>query len=269
VLVPLLANLPYNNRSRYYLAHDYVDNILGSIAPGGLLLTLDWQVASPMLYTAQIERRRTDVSVVDVQLCRRPWYFDYLKHSYPDFVSRAQPEIDTFVQEAQQWESDPGSYANDRSNSLRIALKFQAMLRAFVASHEKVAPVYLTRDFLLAEEGDKEFFNWVAANYDIVPQGLVFKLMPRTQAFHELEEVHWQLRGFTDKTVKFENDDVVKTKVLPSYTIMLVNRGRYLALFGRYQRAIDAFAQALSLDPNMAIAQEGMRDSVLKLNQVR
>ena len=48
---------------------------------GSLLLTLDWQVASPMLYTREVEHLRRDVRVIDVNLLRRLWYFDYLKRA--------------------------------------------------------------------------------------------------------------------------------------------------------------------------------------------
>src|SRR5215813_15576770 len=48
--VTLVANWPFNNRRQYFIAHDYVENLLNTIAPNGLLLTLDWQVASPMFY---------------------------------------------------------------------------------------------------------------------------------------------------------------------------------------------------------------------------
>jgi hypothetical protein len=267
VLVPFQANWRFNNRSRYYLAHDYVENILSSVEPNGLLLTFDWQVASPMLYTRQIEQRRPDVSVVDVPLCRRGWYFDYLKRSYPEFVKRSQPQIEAFALEDEQWELHPEIYTNNTTNSARISAKFQEMLRSFVTNQEKVAPVYFTCDFLLADGGDKEFTTWVTTNYELIPEGLVFKLMPRASGFHELEEVHWELRGLADGTLKFENDDVVRTKVLPAYTVMLVNRGKYLALFGRYQQAVDAFSQALLLHPGLGIAEEGLRSSMSRLNR--
>ena len=87
-LVPalaLVANWPFNNRSHYFIAHDYVENIQGTIEPNSLLLTLDWQVASPMLYTREIEQHRRDIKAVDVHLLRRSWYFDYLRRAYPGF----------------------------------------------------------------------------------------------------------------------------------------------------------------------------------------
>jgi Protein of unknown function (DUF2723) len=56
LLIPLLglfAHWPYNNRGHYFIAHDYVENIQSTIEPNGLLLTLDWQVASPMCTRAR------------------------------------------------------------------------------------------------------------------------------------------------------------------------------------------------------------------------
>src|SRR5947207_3956814 len=67
----LAANWPFNNRRHYLIAHDYVENLLSTIEPNGLLLTQDWQVVSPMLYAQEVEQRRPDVKVVDVNLLRR------------------------------------------------------------------------------------------------------------------------------------------------------------------------------------------------------
>ena len=49
--------------------------------------------------------------------------------------------------------------------------------------------------------------------------------------------------------------------MLPAYTSMLVNRGRYLALFNRHERAIFAFKEALALNPRLAAAQQGLAES--------
>jgi len=40
-ILTLAANWPYNNRSHYFIAHDYVENIQSTIEPSSLLLTLD------------------------------------------------------------------------------------------------------------------------------------------------------------------------------------------------------------------------------------
>ena len=122
--IALAGNWRFNDRSRYFVAHDYVENILGTIEPGGLLLTLDWQVASPMLYSREIEGRRRDVKVVDIHLLRRSWYFDYLRRAHPQLFIRSQREIDTFLAELRQWERDPGAYRESAARTERIASLF-------------------------------------------------------------------------------------------------------------------------------------------------
>src|SRR5881392_3346935 len=54
------ANWPFNDRRHYFIGGDYVENLLSTIEPNGLLLTQDWQVAGPMFYEQEVERRRTD-----------------------------------------------------------------------------------------------------------------------------------------------------------------------------------------------------------------
>ena len=105
--IALAGNWPFNNRRHYFIASDYVENLLSAIEPNGLLLTMDWQVASPMLYAQEIEQRRRDVKVVDVKLLHRPWYFDYLKRAYPDLIERSRDKVDAYVADLKAWEHDP------------------------------------------------------------------------------------------------------------------------------------------------------------------
>jgi tetratricopeptide (TPR) repeat protein len=97
-----------------------------------------------------------------------------------------------------------------------------------------------------------------------VPQGLVFNLTS-DQSFHDSPDLRLKTRGLADGTLRFEKDDVVNLKVLPAYTSMLINRGRYLASFNQHERAIAAFRQALALNPGLALAQQGLAESAAKL----
>jgi tetratricopeptide (TPR) repeat protein len=97
-----------------------------------------------------------------------------------------------------------------------------------------------------------------------VPQGLVFNL-ETDQGFHESPDAHLRMRGLADGTVRFAKDDVANLKILPAYTRMLTNRGKYLALFNQHERAILAFKEALALDPNLAAAQQGLAESRAKV----
>src|SRR6266496_3057113 len=262
--IAFTANWPFNNRRHYFVAHDYVENILSAIEPNSLLLTLDWQVASPMLYAQEIEQRRRDVKIVDINLLRRSWYFDYLKHAYPGLIERSRDKIDAFVADLKKWEHDPGAFANSQALTQMITAEFEEMIQSMVTNENRIAPVYITSDLLFADTVNGELTRWLTQKYQLVPQGLVFSLA-RDRNFHDSRDVHLQTRGLADGTLRFEKDDVVNLKVLPVYTGMLINRGRYLALFNQHERAIAAFRQALALNPGLAAARQGLAESMGKL----
>ncbi len=257
------ANWPFNNRRHYFIAHDYVENLLSTIESNGLLLTQDWQVVSPMFYAQEIEQRRRDVKVIDVNLLRRSWYFDYLRHAHPDLVERSREQIDAFVEILKQWERDPAAFATNQLLTQRISAAFFEMLRSIVTNENRVAPVYVTQDLLFVDTMNGELTKWITQNYQLVPQGLVFNLAA-DQSFHDLPDPHLQTRGLVDGTVRFDKDDVVNLKILPAYTSMLVNRGRYLALFNQHERAIVAFKEALALNPSLATARQGLAENTAK-----
>jgi transmembrane protein TMEM260 (protein O-mannosyltransferase) len=258
------ANWPFNNRRHNFIANDYVENLFSTIAPDGLLLTQDWQVASPMLYAQEVEQRRHDVKVVDINLLRRSWYFDYLKQAHPGLMERSRDKIEPYLALLKQWEQDPGSFNRNQELSRRISMAFLDLIQAMVRNEIKVAPVYITNDLLIPNQTNGYLTQWIAQTYQLVPQGLVFNLAG-DQSFHELPELHLQMRGLTDGTVRFEKDDVINTKILPAYSRMFTNRGRYLALANQHERAVAAFRKALALDPNLAEARKRLAESEAKL----
>jgi len=261
---PFAANWPFNNRRHYFIAHDYVQNLLSTIEPNGLLLTQDWQVVSPMFYAQEVEQLRRDAKIVDINLLRRSWYFDYLRHAYPGLVERSRDKIESFVAILQEWERDPAAFASSESLTQRISAAFFDMIRSIVKEEQKVAPVYIANDVLQANTTNSEATKWITQSFQLVPQGLVFYLAT-DQGFHDSPEPHLETRGLADGSLRFEKDDVVNVKVLPSYTSMLVNRGRYLALFNEHERAIRVFREALTLNPALTMARQGLSESTAKL----
>jgi hypothetical protein len=106
--------------------------------------------------------------------------------------------------------------------------------------------------------------QWLTKTYQLVPQGLVFNLT-RESSFHDSPDLRLETRGLADGTMRFAKDDVVNLKILPVYTSMLVERGRYLAAFNQHRRAILAFREALALDPHLAAARNGVTQNTAKL----
>ena len=116
-------------------------------------------------------------------------------------------------------------------------MAFLEMVQSMVRNEIKVAPVYMTNEVLSADKTNGYLTQWIPQTYQLVPQGLVFNLAT-DQSFHDSPDPHLRMRGLADATVRSASDDVVRLKVLPAYTRMLINRGRYLALFNQHQRAI-------------------------------
>ena len=259
----LAANWPFNNRRQYFIAQDYVKNLLSTIAPNSLLLTLDWQVVSPMFYAQEVERLRPDVKVVDINLLRRSWYFDYLKHAYPGLIRRSREKIEVFVENLKEWERDPGAFAKSSALTQRISAAFIEMIQSMVMNESKDAAVYITNDLLFADSVNGDLTRWLSQKYQLVPEGLVFNLA-NGQGFHDSPDIQLQIRGLADGTLRFAKGDPVNVKIIPAYTTMLISRGRYLALFGQHERAVAAFEQALALNPDLALARQGLAESAAK-----
>ena len=258
------ANWPFNNRRHYFIADDYVENLFSTIAPNGLLLTQDWQVVSPTFYAQEIEQRRRDVKVIDINLLRRSWYFDYLRRANPGLIERSRDKIDPYVELLRLWERDPAAFDGNQDLTRRISMAFLELVRSMVRNEINVAPAYITNDVLSADKTNGYLTQWIPQTYQLVPQGLVFDLAI-DQGFHDSPDSHLRTRGLADGTLRFADDDVVKLKVLSVYTRMLTNRGRYLAAFNQHERAIIAFKEALALDPNLTAAQQGLAESAAKL----
>jgi len=272
LLVPILAlsaNLPYNNRSHYYIAQDYTKNILSTIEPGGMLLTRDWQVYSPMLYVREIEHQREDAVVIDVNQLRRSWYYEYLARAYPATIEQARDKVDAFLEDLRHWEQDADLYQQDLTLNQRINSRFYEMILAFVTNQIKSAPVYVTLDIAANRDGtDSELTKSLGAAYQFIPQGLVFQLLT-SREFQPPVEPQLSLRGLGDGTVRFEDDDVVKLKVLPVYVTIFYNRGRYLAVNGRHEQAINSFKEALDMDQGFTLAQKALNESLANLRKAK
>jgi len=217
-----------------------------------------------MLYVQEVEQRRPDVKVVDINLLRRSWYFEYLKHAHPDLMERSSEKIDPYVEILKQWENDPASFNRNQDLTRRISMAFLDVIQAMVRNEMKVAPVYITNDVLVPNQTNGYLTQWIPQTFQLVPQGLVFNLAT-DQNFHEPPDSRLQMRGLADGTARFEKDDVINTKILTAYSRMLTNRGRYLALFNQPERAIVAYKEALVLDPNLAEARKGLAEIEAKL----
>lgn len=129
------------------------------------------------------------------------------------------------------------------------------MIFSFITNHMQNAPVYVTRDLALKQSGqDADLTKWLLEKYKIIPQGLIFRVSQEAVLDNYIKP-QLNTRGLVDGTLKFEDDDVVKKKVLPVYVSMFINNGRYWTLQNQHETAIDWYKEALALEPNNQAAK--------------
>ena len=140
---------------------------------------------------------------------------------------------------------------------------------ALIASHLGHAPVYVTQDIGAYQGGrDAGWAHQIARTYQLVPQGLVFQLFD-DRGFHPPARGALVMRGIADGSLRFEDGDVVRAKVLPVYAGMPFNRGLYLARADRHEEAIEAFKEALAVEPRFSAAERLMAESQAALQRRR
>jgi tetratricopeptide (TPR) repeat protein len=232
------------DRSRFFVAHDFARDALASVGPGGLLLTSEWQLYSPLLYFQEVEGWRPDVMAVDVSLLRRSWYVDGLRAKHAGRWAPLRAEADAFLEDLRAWEHDPQRYERDPSLGRRINDRFQAMVLALCAASASGA--HATSDVVLPQSPDPSLAERLARAFPLTPRGLLFSLRAPRDADPPPD---LRPRGLFDGTLARDPDDVATLKVRPVYVSMMANRGRYLLAQGDRAGAEAAYRQALAWDP--------------------
>jgi Protein O-mannosyl-transferase TMEM260-like len=241
------------DRSRFFVAHDFARDALASVRTGGLLLTSEWQLYSPLLYFQEIEGWRPDVMAVDVSLLRRSWYVDALRKKHAVRWEPLRAETDAFLEDLRAWERDPRRYERDPALARRINDRFQAMVLALCAANAENA--HATSDVVLPQSPDPALAERIARTFPLTPRGLLFSLR---RPYDPDPPPEMRPRGLFDGTLALAADDVASLKVRPMYVTMTVNRGAFLRARGDEAGAQAAYRQALAWDPAYAPARTAL-----------
>ncbi len=106
-IIPLamaIVNFRVQNKSDNWVAYDQAVNTLQSADTNGIIITDWWDIYSPALYLQEIEKVRTDVCIIDKELLRRTWYFDFLKKKYPWLIENSRYELQTYLKHLYRFE---------------------------------------------------------------------------------------------------------------------------------------------------------------------
>lgn len=155
----LIANWQEQDNSDNYAALDGVHNFYKSVNTPALIFCANWDYVSPWYYSHYYLKEEPQVLVVDNELLRRSWYFDWVKQADPDLYSFIEPEMRAFLPHVQLFE------AGEPYDEIAIEGTYQALLKKFTD--------YDRRRFYFDQSSQLRF----QLNGDIRLSGKLFRLV--------------------------------------------------------------------------------------------
>ena len=213
-LAALALNYGAGSKHGDYVARDHAMNTLASAEQNATIITDWWDVYSPVFYLQHVEQVRPDVCMIDKELLRRSWYFQYLARAYPWLVERSAAEIAQYREYLDQFEH------NRLRDPSEIQRRYVAMLASFVTRNPE-RPAYTTFDVDAGTDA-KQLLPGIAR----VPVGLLFQLRSDT-LIPEFDYSRLTVR------VPPRQPDVRTRANLERYRFFLMRRAQVLAARGR------------------------------------
>lgn len=228
-LILLKKNYHPVDRSRDHFACDLASNVMRSAKKDAIIVTNDWDHYSPWLYLRWVELKRPDVKYLDVELCRRSWYFNYVRLNYADLYRNSESQIDRFVQEVYPFEN------RQPFNSQIIENAYVNMLGSFLSRNFTTKPLY--DDIIGESKFEKAYIK--------VPEGMIFSLKD-SLAYYPYDFPALEMRGILDQGITKEDRTLFNLKRCP---FMIDARLRYLSYFkqdrevgilqGKYEKLLE------------------------------
>jgi len=252
----LTMNWAACDRRNDTIAEDYVRDAFAEIAEGGVLLTRDWQAYAPALYLQGVEGLRPDLSVIDVELLRRDWYFGFLRRADARLMAAVGNEERVFRGLRDAWERGDIPAGDPRIGQLQAA--YIGLINAFIQQGAVAGrPVYIGPNRGAAPlrpatlNGQLDMEAGVGAGWRWVPVGLSFRAMTSAAPPPSLLPLAWRVAPFDQ--VKLTAPQV---KVQATRADMATLRGRYQLAIGNQPGAEADWQTALAVDPQHGLAKE-------------
>jgi hypothetical protein len=93
----LIVNWQAMDNSKNYAALDGVHNYYNSVAAPALIFCSNWDYVSPWYYSHYYLKEAPQVLIVDNELLRRSWYFDWLEQTDSSLYEFVRPEYEAFL----------------------------------------------------------------------------------------------------------------------------------------------------------------------------
>jgi hypothetical protein len=140
-------------------ARDYAAEILRTLPANALVIHPNWDIQSPAIYLQNVEKYRSDVVMLDLNLLMRPWYLRQEMRNYPSVFTNCQSEIKTFIREVRPFEN------GQPYDGQRIEAAFVAMVRSIISTNLASRPVYIRDEVEAGHHGIMAGFQKIPGAY--------------------------------------------------------------------------------------------------------
>jgi hypothetical protein len=240
-LMPLIVNFEKNDENKNYFVDDYTNNVFNSADQNAIIMSTQWDFwISSSIYQQNVRNIRPDIAVIDKELMRKSWYFEYLRNHYPEICEKSGAEIDAYVTELLKFEKNTDRYTApktdaDKQDLMKIQSTFTALLNSIVEKNYPERTFYTTLEI---EQDKNEKFG---KEFSRVPQGLLFRYT-KEKGFD----------NYQNPEFKFEitqRSDYHHSFIMNAYYSAYLNRANFLMNYSQFDEAENNIKRALEIKP--------------------
>jgi len=236
---PLVLNYNSSDQSKNNLVEQYTESVLQCLEKNALIFSYQWDYfCSPLSYLQLVEKKRTDVIMIEVLLLKRSWYLTQLQKNYPDLMAPLSREIEQYETELYKFEH------NLPYDSAIIQRAYLNLINSMITTALPERPVYVTCEI---EQG-------IGAGLQRIPEGLVFRLYPDSIGYRSFDTEALRL----PPPDKFKKTDRYHTTLKSFYGIMLASRGLYELYYHHHDLAASLIQKAAALSPDNGVVQRAL-----------
>lgn len=236
----IVMNFSQVTQKNNFLLEDFTIEVLNSVDQDAIILSRQWDVfVSPSYYFQHVEKKRSDVLIIDKELLRRSWYFEQLERWNPDIISSVEQEKEAFLKTLLPFERD------NPFNPALIQQKFTSLITAIIYKNYQSRPVYLSSELVDME---------VLKKTDILlPPGTT--LVPETYLYRVVNSdslVYQPLKKLPSSEIRFPEKETIYSKRVKGWMLgTLSSRIGYEMQFGQIEEAKKIFQIMRTLDPKV------------------
>ncbi len=167
-VLALVFNFSGASRRGDYVAYDQAMNTLASAEKNAIIMTDWWDLHAPVFYLQHVEYVRPDVCIIDKELVRRSWYFNYLAEEYPWLIKNSRSELERYLGFLDRFEH------GRLHDQVGIQHAFIRLLESFAVNNPD-RPAYTTFAWDASPDA-KQMFR----SYRWVPVGILFQVRTDT-----------------------------------------------------------------------------------------